>query len=152
MAEEGRIDLELIRDIVMAKIQDIPNLAREAREFHAVMFPREFVDDLLSIKQEEEDTFLCAHCNIEMRGIEWKKFNSCPQCSQIKKLVQRELDPLGMYYYMLCSCRKANWPLGVTAMWRSIEVFTNARDRLHQIADDIGSFVMEGGELTPPQE
>lgn len=155
MSAVERADLDIIREIVMAEMERVPELAKEARKVHGILFPRPFVDELLYMKQDEEDNLACEHCGFYMNRITWKNYFSeqwfkCPHCNHRHldgELVEWRYHPLVLFGYLLHVCKLNKWELGITAIRQAIETFESADKRLHKITEELGKHILEGGEL-----
>lgn len=151
-----RADLNLIRELIMAELKDIPELAKEARELQGIVFPNDFVETLINIKQDEEDTLSCEHCGFYMRYTSWENYFQeqwfkCPHCTHRHlrgELNEWRYHPLVLLGYLLRVCEESKWELGIAAVRQAIDVFDKADKKLHKITEEIGKTILEGGELT----
>lgn len=55
MNEMSNEERKIIREILMANLEDIPNLAVEAREKHGIKFPEEVADALIYLRIEDRE-------------------------------------------------------------------------------------------------
>ena len=150
-------ELLAIREIVMADIKDIPQKAKLARELLGIIFPKDFVERLISIKLEDEDRLRCnnKHCCYTLDRIAWRSFQMndefvCPKCNTHQKhLKDGRRGPQWLFgkLHEVCEMSKPQWKLGMTAMDRSTDTFNSAVEIMHKVQEDLGRLVMEGGDL-----
>lgn len=134
-----------IREIIMADLEDLPQKAKIAREVIGINFPEPFVDQLIKIRQNDDDRKACinSQCLFTASTIEWRSyFNgstyNCPKCREKSTYLnvgkRHPLFILGKLHQVAEECK---WYEGVTAIERSVDAFQSADLRLQQITEKL---------------